>query len=146
MNRSPAQPEPTTEPPYGAAVIVYRRVAPACEYLVLHRAHSGPEEEGDWAWTPPSGGRHAGEPVHLCAARELEEETGLKLDLQRTKLGNVEWSVFRAEADVDAAVVLDPEHDRHLWLPATKAAARCQPELVGQRFIQADDCLRETQP
>ncbi len=59
------------EPPFGASVVVYRRGAAGVEFLILHRAHSGPEFDGDWAWTPPSGARLPHEPILACAEREL---------------------------------------------------------------------------
>ena len=56
--------EPIAEDaPFGATVVVYRRVGDGLELLVLHRAHDGPDHEGDWAWTPPAG---AGKPAKTC--------------------------------------------------------------------------------
>ena len=50
--------------PHGAAILARRPADGGLhEYLVLHRAHRGPDYEGDWAWTPPSGSRQPGEPV-----------------------------------------------------------------------------------
>lgn len=73
------------DPPYGASIIVYRPSAKGRRFLILHRAHRGPAYEGEWAWTPPSGARYPGEPVEQCAQRELAEETGLRLSLQRVE-------------------------------------------------------------
>jgi 8-oxo-dGTP pyrophosphatase MutT (NUDIX family) len=79
----PASPEP----PYAACVVVWRWAPPgAPEFLVLHRlAPGGPGFEGDWAWTPPSGARLPGEPPDEAAKRELLEETGLRLPLDRLR-------------------------------------------------------------
>src|SRR5689334_8450153 len=96
------------EPPFGAVVVVFRDGGSGCELLLLHRAHSGPDYSGDWAWTPPSGARLPGEPIEACARRELGEETGLSLQLTHTDCGSEDWPVYIAEAPLDAHVVLDP--------------------------------------
>src|SRR5687767_4663816 len=67
--------------PFGATVIVYRRAVRGVQFLMLHRAHDGPDFEGDCAWTPPSGARFPNEPIELCARRELLEEIGLTLPM-----------------------------------------------------------------
>ncbi len=115
------------DPPSGASVVVYRRAGRSVEYLLLHRAHSGPEFEGDWAWTPPSGARQPGEDIVECARRELSEETGLCLDMWRTNAGDRDWVVFAAEARAEAKVTLDEEHDRYAWLTLEEALARTAP-------------------
>src|SRR4051794_11769779 len=66
------------EDPRGCAVLVRRRLAAGeLQTLLLHRAHNGPEYEGDWAWTAPAGARFPGEPVLAAASRELAEEAGI---------------------------------------------------------------------
>jgi 8-oxo-dGTP pyrophosphatase MutT (NUDIX family) len=122
------------EPPYGAAVLVWRRAGAGVEWLVLHRAHRGRAYEGDWAWTPPAGARQPGETIEECAARELREESGLELECRATPCGSGDWAVFAAEAPAEAEVVLDSEHDAYEWLPAEEAAARCLPASVGAGF------------
>ena len=117
-------------------MVVYRRVAGGLEFLILHRAHSGPEFEGDWAWTPPSGARLPHEPILACAQRELAEETGLKLDLVETEIGTERWAVYLAEAS-DEPVTLDAEHDRYEWCPPDEALARCQPQVVSDQLREA---------
>ena len=108
--------------PYGAAIEV-RRTATGSgqrEYLVLHRAHRGPDYAGDWAWTPPSGSRQPGEPVLAAALRELAEETRLAVpaaDLRALDLSG-EWVRFGLDVPADTQVRLDAEHDRFEWLPA----------------------------
>src|SRR5687767_10650184 len=105
-----------TEPPFGAVIVVYRRIeapeAPRFEYLVLHRAGEDPTFEGEWAWTPPSGCRFPDERVKDCARRELEEETGLPLPTIPTAFGNDGWEVFLAQAPPTWQVRLSEEHDR----------------------------------
>ena len=127
--------------PYGAAVVVRRPAAQAggYEYLILHRAHHGPDYDGDWAWTPPSGSRQPGESVAGAALRELAEETGLTAalaDLRAIDLGGV-WVQFLLDVPARTAARLDAEHDRLEWLPAAEAIARCQPAAVADGLRRA---------
>ena len=126
----------SSDPPSGASVVVYRRADRSVEYLLLHRAHSGPRFEGDWAWTPPSGARQPGEDIVECARRELLEETGLCLDITRTNAGDTGWVVFAAEAPADAEITLDAEHDRYGWLTLDEALARTAPARP-QMFLRS---------
>jgi 8-oxo-dGTP diphosphatase len=130
------------EPPFGATVIVYRGSSTGIELLVLHRAHSG-LEEGDWVWTPPAGARLPGEAPDDCARRELLEETGLALPIERTAFGTGDWLVYVAEAPLDAVVVLDSEHDQYLWLHAEDACGRCLPGWIGDYMRRVVAALRE---
>ena len=118
------------EKPYGASIIVYRRSEQGIEYLILHRAFRGAGFEGDWAWTPPSGARLPGEAIDNCAARELLEETGLRLAVHSTSFGSPEWTAYLAETSQQEAVRLDAEHDRYAWVSLVEAQQRCQPEQV----------------
>ncbi|HEY1919732.1 MAG TPA: GNAT family N-acetyltransferase [Streptosporangiaceae bacterium] len=119
--------------PRGAMVVVRRADGhDGVEYLMLHRAHRGPDYEGDWAWTPPSGARLPGEPVLTGVWRELAEEAGLgPADLSPAGLVPVDlsagWALTAAEIGADTAVRLDAEHDMFTWLPLPDALARCQP-------------------
>lgn len=125
------------DPPYGAAVVVYRREGGRVLYLVLHRAHFPPEFAGDWAWGPPSGARLPGEPIDACARRELWEEAGLELPLTRIGDPADDWVVYVAEAPAGAQVRLSPEHDRCEWVPAREAARRCLPSVVAEQIRRA---------
>ena len=118
------------EPPFGATVVVYRVRGAKTELLLLHRAHHGSDYAGDWAWTPPAGSRLPGESIDHRARRELREETGLELALELTDCGNAEWPHYTARAPLDAAVVLDAEHDRFEWVVADEAPERCLPDLT----------------
>ena len=122
------------EPPFGATVVVYRRRDGNLELLLLHRAHHGPDHEGDWAWTAPSGARLPNEPPEAAAARELEEETGLRLPFRQLCDGADDWFTYAAEAPADVVVVLNAEHDRLEWLAAAEALARCRPQRVAAQL------------
>jgi 8-oxo-dGTP pyrophosphatase MutT (NUDIX family) len=118
------------ERPYACCVVVWREAAEGREFLVLHRAHFGPDFAGDWAWTPPSGARQPGEPPEVASARELREETGLDLRLTQVESADPDVALHIAEAPRDAEVVLDAEHDAHRWLPLDDAAELCLPARV----------------
>ena len=120
------------EAPFGTSIIVYRRTPQGVEFLILHRAHDGPDFEGDWAWTPPSGARLPNEPVDHCARRELLEETGLILPITAIGEGHESWAIYAAEATPDDAITLDAEHDRYEWVTLETALARCLPAEVGE--------------
>lgn len=119
------------EAPFGAMVVVYRRGASGMEYLLLHRAHQGPDFEGDWAWTPPSGARLPGESIDACARRELYEEAGTRAEPVLLSAKSTEWVVYAAQVQPDTPVTLhDHEHDRYEWLPPKEALRRSRPEQV----------------
>jgi len=130
--------------PYGAMVVVHRPWPAGREFLALHRAARGPDHQGDWAWTPPSGARLPDEPVEQCARRELVEETGLELLLQRLPTTAEDWAVFVAEAPVDAQIVLDGEHDRFAWLTVDELLARCTPAHVTEQIRHAIEHIVST--
>jgi 8-oxo-dGTP pyrophosphatase MutT (NUDIX family) len=132
------------EKPYASCVVVWRDSAGGGrEFLLLHRAHEGPSYAGDWAWTPPSGARLPGETPAHAAARELQEETGLALDIQSAEGAAPSDAValFVARAPHDAAVRLDPEHDRFVWSTEEEAVAKCLPAEVGACIANASAWL-----
>ena len=126
----------TTDTVIGAAVIVYRGNDEDLEFLILHRAHSGPDFEGDWAWGPPSGHRQEQEDAIECAERELFEETKLVLDLRETDLGPERFKVYVARASDKDIVVLSDEHDCYEWADLKTVLSRCKPERVASNFEQ----------
>jgi 8-oxo-dGTP pyrophosphatase MutT (NUDIX family) len=123
------------EPPHGATVLVFRRGKDGRrEYLILHRsAATGAPANGDWAWGPPCGARLPGEEVVACARRELDEETGLRLDLHPVDFDPA-WAGFWAEAPRDAHVQLSNEHDAYEWVAVDEAMRRCLPAIVSAQF------------
>ncbi len=119
------------EPPYGATAVVFRREGDGIEILLLHRSENGPDYEGDWAWTPPSGARQPEEAIDACARRELWEEAGLAAALQPVADGPESWRVYVAEVGGNARVQLhDPEHDRFIWTDPEHAVRVCLPDVV----------------
>lgn len=135
------------EPPYGCSVVVYRRTPDGVlQLLVLHRAHLGRDFAGDWAWTPPGGARLPGEPVEVCARRELLEETGLAPPLVATRCGDDAWCVWVAEAAPEAPVTLDAEHDRYAWLPPAEALRQCLPERPRTLLRRAVELIETGEP
>ena len=124
----------SNEPPFGASIIVYRISASSLEFLILHRAHKGVDFEGDWAWTPPAGARFPKENMKKCALRELKEETGLELKVQKTNFGTKDWVVFMTEAYIDTQVIIDSEHDRFEWMNISTATNHCRPNRVAKQI------------
>lgn len=126
--------------PHGAAVMVRRPsvLADGHEYLILHRAHHGPDYDGDWAWTPPSGSRRPGEEVLVCAIRELGEETGLRERPRPVAVSEVDWAVFALEIPWGTPIMVDgTEHDGLEWVSYAEARIRCRPAVLAASFATA---------
>jgi 8-oxo-dGTP pyrophosphatase MutT (NUDIX family) len=134
------------ENPVAACVVVWRCGNDRREYLVLHRHHHGPDYEGDWAWTPPSGARQPGEEPAAAALRELREETGLSLPIERVEPISDEVALFVAEAPFGAELLLEPEHDRFDWLSIEDACARCLPVSVADGLRKVASVLAAGSP
>jgi len=136
--------------PFGAAVVVRRPGELGDEYLVLHRAHHGPDFAGDWAWTPPTGARQPGEPILDGALRELDEEAGITgVDIWPVDLSG-DWARFCVDVPPDTAVnLMDVEHDSFAWVSAEEAIRRCTPDPIGAGIERADripSCRLEFRP
>jgi 8-oxo-dGTP pyrophosphatase MutT (NUDIX family) len=132
-----------SDKPFAASIVVWRQVRARREYLLLHRAHNGPDYDGDWAWTSPAGARQPGEETVAAARRELREETGLELAMQGP-LDHVtdEVALFAAEAPANAVVRLDAEHDRFEWVSLEEGMRRCLPTAVAEALRVADSWSR----
>jgi ADP-ribose pyrophosphatase YjhB (NUDIX family) len=104
-------------PPWGASVLVLREGA---DVLLLRR-------RGDW--TPPAVTRLPEEPVATCAARALDDFTGLKLTLRPVPDVDPAWAVFVATAKGEPHLRLGNRCDRYEWVPLDEARRRCT-ELV----------------
>jgi RimJ/RimL family protein N-acetyltransferase/8-oxo-dGTP pyrophosphatase MutT (NUDIX family) len=125
----------TKDEPIGATVVVRR---PGGDVLLLHRAVNGADHAGDWAWTSPAGCRFPGEAILPGALRELAEEAGLSgVAITPVDLSG-RWGLFTAEVGAETEVTLvDVEHDRFEWVPATEAYPRCTPDHVGRAMRRA---------
>lgn len=127
-----------TDTSSGVAIVVWRRT-PQLEVLLLHRSVFGTEFVGDWAWTTPGGAREPDESPAATAARELYEETGLRLVCRPvySHVGaahrEIDVDVFTAEANADETIRLSAEHDRYEWV-APRNLDRCLPRWVGEMY------------
>jgi 8-oxo-dGTP pyrophosphatase MutT (NUDIX family) len=135
---SGADTDRVTETPSGVAIVVWRR-QPELEVLLLHRSAFAESFVGDWAWTTPGGASDPGEPASATAARELFEETGLKLTCNpvasrvAAAQPGIDLDVFAAEAFADPSVRLSDEHDRYEWVQPDDLD-RCQPAWVKEMY------------
>jgi len=83
--------------PHGATVVVAAQSPEGWQYVLLHRGHNGPDWADDWAWSPPAGCRKPGEDLAACAARELQEETGIRAEPCPVVADNTDWALFALE-------------------------------------------------
>jgi hypothetical protein len=101
------------EPPWGTSVLVLRDRE---EVLLLRRRGEG---------GPPAATRLPDEPVAACAARGLEELTGLRLPMWPAADVDPAWMVFVSVIDGDVTVA----YDDYEWVSIDEAHRRCT-ELV----------------
>jgi ADP-ribose pyrophosphatase YjhB (NUDIX family) len=100
-------------PPWGASVLVLKDRA---ELLLLRRGGE---------WTPPAVTRLPDEPIATCAARALEEMTGLRLPMWPVSNVDPAWAVFVATANAEVRVRRDRLCDAVEWVSIDEARSRC---------------------
>jgi 8-oxo-dGTP pyrophosphatase MutT (NUDIX family) len=128
------------ERPHGAMIVVASQTTLCRWFLLLHRAHRGPDYDGDWGWTPPSGSRKPGEDVTTCARRELQEEVGLVASPSPVIVVDADWAVFVLDLPWPAAITVDGlEHDRFEWVTYADAQRRLRPDVLAASFRAACD-------
>ncbi|HZR51752.1 MAG TPA: NUDIX domain-containing protein [Streptosporangiaceae bacterium] len=121
--------------PYGATIVVASHGPDGWRYVLLHRGQHGADWDGDWAWTPPAGSRKPSEDIAACAARELQEETGLTAEPRPVVTADVDWALFVLEVPWGTEVTLDgTEHDRLEWVSYAEASRRCRPDVLAASF------------
>ena len=104
-------------PPWGASVLVLRD---RTEVLLVRRAGE---------WSPPAVTRLPDEPIGACAARALDEITGLTLPMWPVADADSAWAVFVATANDSPLVRVGNGYDRYEWVTIDEARDRCT-ELV----------------
>lgn len=125
-------------PPLGvAARAVIRR--PDGRILLLLRARTVSTDPG--AWELPGGKMDHGETLRNALAREVEEETGLRIQVGEpfhvthfTKEPFWVTSVTFECHDPDGEVRLSEEHDEHAWVAPHEAGDRPLARTIGEQL------------
>jgi 8-oxo-dGTP pyrophosphatase MutT (NUDIX family) len=114
-------------------------------FLMLLRSDKAKIEPGKWG--TPAGKVNNGEPPRLAIARELEEETGIGLNLavfQKFRTIFVKYPrisfkyhIFRAKLTFSHQVVLSREHVGFMWTAPRSAVA-----LGDKLMLDEDKCTR----
>ncbi len=117
-----------TERVFSAGGVVYRCAGDGIEVVLCGR-------DSDGVWGLPKGTPEKGETLEQTAVREVSEETGLTVDLER-KIGEITYWFARPEEGVRYHKTVhyflmkgtggdtsrhDHEYDRAEWFPASKA-------------------------
>lgn len=120
-----------------AGAVVLRR-EPTPQVLVVHR----PKYDD---WSLPKGKAHKGEPTHVCAVREVAEETAVDVRLgpylgaDRYPFGDlvkqVDWWV--GEIVSESGHAADAEIDDVRWLPIPDALQTLSYAIERERVLQA---------
>ncbi len=106
-------------PPWGVSVLVLRNAA---EVLLLSKRDE---------WSPPAVTRLPDEPIASCAARALDELTGLAMPMWPVPGIDPAWTVFVATTNDQPIVRLSAGYDGYEWVSLDEARRRCT-ELVGE--------------
>ena len=94
---------------YSAGVLLWRRQGTVIQVLLGHPGGPFWQRKDAGAWSIPKGEYESGEDPQAAALRELEEETGVRLEGELTPLGEVKQSggklvrVWARDQDCDAA-------------------------------------------
>jgi predicted NUDIX family NTP pyrophosphohydrolase len=144
-------------PKRSAGILLYRHSPGGLELLLVHPGGPFWAKKDLGAWSIPKGEYVAGEDPLDVARRELEEETGLRIEAdvlplgELTQRGGKTVTAFALEGDLDPATLRSnlfelewpprsgrkksfPEVDRAQWFPAAEAGEKI---LTGQRgFIE----------
>ncbi|MFC9893281.1 NUDIX domain-containing protein [Nocardia sp. NPDC127579] len=118
--RATALAEGITDFVVGVAVFRERKL------LVVRRV---PHAHYGGLWELPGGGVEAGETFAECVARELVEETGLRVRAIRTFLGGVDYATrtkarvrkfsFTVDTEPGEVTLAPGEHDAYAWIDAS---------------------------
>jgi predicted NUDIX family NTP pyrophosphohydrolase len=137
-------------PKQSAGILMYRRVGPAVELLLVHPGGPFWKKRDLGAWSIPKGEYAPGEDPLAVAVREFEEETGTRLRGEFQPLGAVAQkggkivTAWAMEGDLDPASINSntfeiewppksgrkatfPEVDRAAWFSPDEARARILP-------------------
>jgi len=144
-------------PKRSAGILLYRHGTGGLELLLVHPGGPFWAKKDLGAWSIPKGEYAAGEDPLDVARRELEEETGLRVEGDVVPLGELTQrggktvTAFALEGDLDPATLRSnlfelewpprsgrkksfPEVDRAQWFPPAEAAEKI---LAGQKgFIE----------
>jgi predicted NUDIX family NTP pyrophosphohydrolase len=134
-------------PKRSAGILLYRRIGPAAEVLLVHPGGPFWARKDEGAWSIPKGEYSPGEDPLAAARRELAEETGASPEGPFLALGSFRQSaaksveVWAVEGDFDPAALVSntfmtewpprsgqmrqfPEVDRAQWFTPGEAVRR----------------------
>lgn len=111
-------------PNYAADPIITRisRVSGSMEMLAVQRRDNG-------EWAIPGGMVDKGEEVSRTLSRELQEETGVTLDMEKGRI------IYRGYVD-------DPRNTDHSWMETTAKHLHLSPEVAERMNLRAGDDAR----
>ena len=127
-----------------AGVVLWTGSPLTPRFLLLQNRHHG-------AWGFAKGHLQAGEDIFRGALREVEEETGLQLQVSDLDPSFADTSIYRPEGKdwkrviyflsrtplVTEDLQLSPEHQDHAWLEEQDAVARLAPSDLRRTLIRA---------